>query len=325
MHRARAAAPAPHGQISSSLLSVLPKFAGGPQDDLTAFLQDFDATTLAFHLTEAEKLNFLPLCLTGFARTEFYSAPPHVQANYGQLKEHLKARFLSPEILQRSINELMKQKQDPTESISDYIVALKRLSTHAFQGNVHNYDTILRGVFVEGVLPKYRIPLSWKNPVTFDDAISAILNYEATMEHELSVPAANVRSGPSDDALHFRQDMDSLRQSIDHNMASLHQTIGQNSRDIASLVKTFAQAQPNTSALPQHQAMPSLYSQSRQDQSFPLPPNAFYPQQSSDSFRSFAEESSPQFRPPYCTSCQKMGHDDSTCWYPRYSQGRNRC
>ncbi len=64
-------------------------------------------------------------------------------------------RFLQPEVLQRCAVELTKRKQNHSESISDYVVALRNLSNQSFADNekAHVSDWMLCGIFMEGVVP----------------------------------------------------------------------------------------------------------------------------------------------------------------------------
>ncbi len=57
---------------------MLPKFAGDPKEDFLLFISNFEKVTDAMTLQAAGKNRLLPVCLTGFAETEYYAAPQEV-------------------------------------------------------------------------------------------------------------------------------------------------------------------------------------------------------------------------------------------------------
>ncbi len=94
-----------------------------------------------------------------------------------------------------------------------------------------------------------------------------------------------------------------------HDVADMHQNFGKDitmlSCNVDGLFKTVSKLAIDQINHDSQQSGPSVAS----------PPNQYYPYQNRDGYRSFPEVSSPQFQPPFCTDCQKIGHDNATCWH----------
>ncbi len=133
------------GRINTNLFSKLPLFSGSPKEDFTAFIAQFEIVSNAMNLQTPGRSRILPVCLSGFAQHDFLNAPQIIHENYDHLLAHLHEKFLQPEVLQRCALELTKRKQTHSESISDYMVALRNLSKRSFADNenVHISDRIL--------------------------------------------------------------------------------------------------------------------------------------------------------------------------------------
>ncbi len=76
--------------FATALLSRLPKFAGGPRDNFTTFLREFELITKAMNISMREKCSVLSTCLTGYAASEYGEISELYRENYFRLVNELK-------------------------------------------------------------------------------------------------------------------------------------------------------------------------------------------------------------------------------------------
>ncbi len=118
--------------LFDSLFTLLPKFSRNSKENFSKFIHDFEKITSAMGLQSAVRSRLLPICLNGFAETEFSSFPKQIQDSYEQSIAQLKTKFIRPAVLQRCANELFNCRQYPNESVFEFASSLKELSCSAF-------------------------------------------------------------------------------------------------------------------------------------------------------------------------------------------------
>ncbi len=303
-------------RLSANLFNMLPKFAGDLKEDFLLFIRNFEKVTDAMNLQAACRNRLLPVCLTGFAETEYFAAPAESRETYEDIKQYLKDQFLRAETQQQNMTELMKRKQGSRESISAYVTALRNLSSRSFNGqDPVILDQMLHGISMEGVLPRYRMPLVIKSPPTFKEAIDIAIDLEACLTTELGAVAATSQTSDSTTA-QLCQNVQDLCQMVTKLVLNQEPPkLGIQRVTVPN--HGYGEAQPSQAPSPNYPypyPQPS-YQFPYQPTTVPLPPNPYYPQQNSEGFRSFPENSSPRFR--FCTNCQKGGHDNAQCWSRR--------
>ena len=105
----------------------LPKFSGDPGEDVKQFLRQLDQTATFYKFTNVQKVEVLPLLLTGNANV-WFSASPHLAGKtYDQLCEALIKQFLLESDIWLLRQQLLNKKQTENESVAHFASEIRKL------------------------------------------------------------------------------------------------------------------------------------------------------------------------------------------------------
>ncbi len=118
--------------------------------------------------------------------------------------------FSHPEQLTHTSSQLMGKQQQPRQTITSYANHLRVLGHQCYSNFDQNVvDRILKDIFVNGVLPKYRKEVMLKNPETLREAIDAALQVDSA----LTSTASSAYSGVATDSQSI--EMQVMREQLD--------------------------------------------------------------------------------------------------------------
>ena len=105
----------------------LPKFSGDPGEDVKQFLRQLYQTATFCKFTNVQKVEVLPLLLTGNANV-WFSASPHLAGKtYDQLCEALTKQFLLESDIWLLRQQLLNKKQTENESVAQFASEIRKL------------------------------------------------------------------------------------------------------------------------------------------------------------------------------------------------------
>ncbi len=280
----------------NDMLGSLTKYSGAVDEDFLGFVRKFNEVTRAMRTPNDQKANLLPLFLDEYAHSTYESLAPQIHENYDRTIAELTHKFVRPEHYTTGL--LMSRIQHPKESISSYAHALRTLGSQCCPDMaLDTLDSLLQGIFMNGIHQKYKIPLALVNLRTFDDAITAIQKIDLASGGGLSVVHTGLASATIEQPTQMdilRNEIDALRQEMQERestqMNALIEEVStlrkerraknESSVAICSQQSIFQATQLSPQISPQSTQNPQFNPQfdSYQQQAAPLPPNPYYPQ-----------------------------------------------
>ncbi len=183
------------------LLSLIPEYRGMPGENFWEWLTNFDEVTKAMKLSDADRLDLVPLVLKETAHDVLHALTDAEKADYAMLKTSLTTKFMTTAHLTDAMFRLFNRKQAPYETVCEYGVALHKLGRQAYPAQMEDQlNRSLAELFVRNSLPHFHVALAASNPQTILDGISvaqSVERIELPTAANLLSPAQLVASTPA--------------------------------------------------------------------------------------------------------------------------------
>ena len=163
---------------SSGTNAFRPRKFAGTNDDIHAFLQDFEYYAAFCRWKEDRQLSALPMLLTDNARSWYDGLDKTTFATYNDLKELMLAHFNSEARKWAIRQKFSQQKQKANETVADYTSTLRTYFQHLAIPESEQMQ-----YFISGLLPPLRRYTILQSPKSLSDAESAATLYEATADN----------------------------------------------------------------------------------------------------------------------------------------------
>ena len=200
------------------------KFSGDRTSDWQTWLLQFGTIANANGWTQQQQATYIGLYLTGNAQSYYHSLPAAIRTGPLQpLLQALTDRFASPQQVDVYRAEFKARRQHPTETISDFCEAVRKLARYSYPNLAPNMqDLMAKDQFVTGLDSRdLRIRVRELDPQTLDDALRRALHSQAIADTESAVgaqphaiPVHAVHAAASPDMSALFQRLDILGHSI---------------------------------------------------------------------------------------------------------------
>ena len=153
-------------------------YTGGYNEDIVAFIENFELMANGKNLDENAMLRVLPTLLKEGALDFYRQMQDATKNNYANLRKELITQFRTDAMQRCKILELHNTKQLSTEDVNGYASRLQRLMRVAYKEEELNgdaRDAVLKAIFQSGVVPQNQIAFLLQQPKTFREALDATL------------------------------------------------------------------------------------------------------------------------------------------------------
>ena len=169
------------GKPGPSSHNVLAYFNGYREEDFGDWLLSFEDAAAAWKWVDNDKKDALPLYLRGPALTTYRGLQPNEKDSWAHLKDALNGKFGRATVQRYKANELQSRRQQPYETVEQYVDALNRLANGVYDpatpANIKEQN--LYTIFLNGVSPDMQNVLLYSSAKTFEDAARVALDFEA--------------------------------------------------------------------------------------------------------------------------------------------------
>ena len=160
---------------------VLPdSFNGTGETSWEQWIIHFDNVAAVNNWSDADKLKWLKIRLTGRAQTAFQRLSAANQSEFKKAKDALEARFEPPSRKHRYQAELQVRRKRKTESWADFADDLRKLADKAYPDlqEEARERLALNGYLAQLDQPQVAFGVKHKNPESLDAAVTATLEME---------------------------------------------------------------------------------------------------------------------------------------------------
>lgn len=165
-----------------------PLFYGGRGDDIREYISK--VSLWSKRLDAPEKYDYLAFGLRGEAEAWFIQAAettPKKVDTFNALSDALIERFVTAGDRNRAIDMLAGRMQEPSETVDEYLVVLRKLASRCDREND------LLAYFVRGLRPNIRRDVRSRSPKTLEEAIAIARDAEYAFEEEHREPVSHVQ------------------------------------------------------------------------------------------------------------------------------------
>ena len=167
---------------SAVLNHEIPIFYGRLTDDFGEWIENFELVAKSKGWADAKKARVLPTRLKENALEHFKDLDSAVSDDWSEAVKALKSKLNPAENLSFSCKELMQRKQGPSENVSEYGHAIKRLVKNAFPYlSVDDQDRIGKEYYVVGLKNHIGRAVMFHEPSTLKSAVDKAERHEAQL------------------------------------------------------------------------------------------------------------------------------------------------
>src|SRR3569832_503829 len=147
-------------------------FSGRPDENFELRVDRFNRLAQANRWTAAQKRQIVPSFFRGYAETAYNSIPLDTrtddQFTYDVLVDRMRRRFVPEGSAELHGQTLHNRRQQPGESVTSYAIEIQRLASLTNPDvDPDTLDSIIRRIFLAGLLEHLWIKVSSRNPTTF--------------------------------------------------------------------------------------------------------------------------------------------------------------
>ena len=152
----------------------MPRFTG--DGCVRRFLDDFDRYARLQHWGDEQKVDVLPLCLSGIGRDAYEALSKEERGSYEKAADGLRAAFSKRSAVDYHL-ALRGLRYDPRESLDNFLIKFRKHVTNAFPNQpVAGQSELLFNHFLSTLPDEYYAAVISDGITTFDDAVAKVRN-----------------------------------------------------------------------------------------------------------------------------------------------------